>query len=56
MSAVNKSMMAECGECCQPGLAVAETGGEERRVTVTRDSHTLLTLTRLSAGAEETEK
>ena len=29
MSAVNKSMMAESGECCQPGLAVAETGGEE---------------------------
>ena len=36
-------------------MAVAETGGE-RRVTVTRDSHTLLTLTRLRAGAKETEK
>ena len=28
---------------------------EERRVTVTRDSHTLLTLTRLRAGPKETE-
>ena len=38
-------------------MAVAETG-EERRVTVTRDSHTLLTLIviGLRAGAKETEK
>ena len=38
-------------------MAVAETGGE-RRVTVTRDSHTLLTLIviGLRAGAKETEK
>ena len=40
-------------------MAVAETG-EERRVTVTRDSHTLLTLIviviGLRAGAMETEK